>query len=170
MAKSTKEKLATETAVTKKTSGVKNPGLTREELIAQGPRGIIKLLALTAVKLAARNDFADVVGFGNSGKAIKSVKGADGKETDASSAARKAAANKIQPQWSNGSLSKLAEIGTGAEYDKLLKLAKAAAADLEKQVYSDKIKSFLQFMTEGHGGGGTRSFNTTDMSKLGGLL
>lgn len=146
---------------------VKNPGLTREQLIAQGPKGIIKLLALTAVKLAARNDYADVVGFGNNGKAIKAVKGADGKETDSSATARKAAANKIQPKWSNGSLSKLVEPESGAEYDKLYKLAKAAAMDIEKQTYSEKVKAFLQFMTEGHGGGGTRSFNTTG---LGGLL
>jgi hypothetical protein len=157
-----------EAPATKVAAKEKQPGETREMLIAQGPKGIIKLLGLTAVKLAARNDYEGVMGFGANGKAVKAVKGNDGKETEDSAKARKAAANKVQPKWSEGgSLYKLVRNENSDEYKKLYSLAKGAAPDIEKQSYSQKVKDFLQYMTEGHGGGGTRSFNTAG---LGGLL
>lgn len=151
-----------------KAATAEKKGENKAELIAQGPKGIIKLIGLTAVKLASRNDYEGVAGFGANGKAIKVVKGADGKETEASAKARKSAANKVQPKWSEGgSLYKLVRNENSEEYKKLYSMAKAAAPDIEKMNYSQKVKDLLQFMTEGHGGGGTRSF---DPSGLGGLL
>ena len=136
----------------------KKPTPRAKVALAEGSRGnIIKKIILGTVKLAARNDFAGLKNNGKDGAAIA--------KTD--EIGRKAASNKVQPKVSpGGSLAPVLASESGEVFAKLLSLAKAAGADLGKSNYSASVKALYDYVAEGHGGSGVRTFNPSEYAEL----
>ena len=127
---------------------------SKEKAKSMGAAGIIKFIALSAVKMAARNDHA-----GTTAEAKK---------------ARKKFGNTVQPKWSppsaknstGGSLYQITKNQTEPAYSELKSLAKSAAGDIESGNYSSDVKALVAFMQKGHGGGGVRNFDTSGLSDM----
>lgn len=154
MAKDKNKKDGTPAASTGAKKGSK--GETPAQMIARGPVGIVKLIALKAVQLAARNGFAGTTPASEAGFDPKNKK------------MMKNAGNRIQSKFVPGSGTLYKVSPDNASFVEIKALAKAATADIKDKNYSSDVKAFLNKLYEGTGrSGGATSFNTDALNDLG---